>query len=135
MRIREWWKGIERRLGTQKISLSTAQLRVSPVMFTVEASNRTGSTLWEERSVQRDQKTEIQPSCQWWLALALGKKGEFPLPPELSSSLHHLDRGHSQRYAGKYLTTWDGGREASVGSICQFPWCKTPTVVHFELSV
>lgn len=137
---------MERKLGTQKIavSLSTTQLGVSPAMFHrggLKQKNWINTLRGKKcpKRVPENRDPKFNQAVQWWLALAMRKEGGFPLLSGLSSSLHPINKGsYTQRYAGKYLTTsflGNGGREVLVGSICQFPWCKTPTVVHLELSI
>lgn len=115
---------MERRLGTQKIpvSLSTTQTGVSSAMFHSRGLKQKNwiNTLRGKKCPKRvpeNRDPKFNQAVWWWLALAMGKEGGFSLLPGLSPSLHHLHKGHNQRYTGKYLTTsflGHGGRELSI---------------------
>lgn len=86
--------------NTENKSRLLLSLELVQLCSTVEASNRrTGSTLWgEKKCPKRDPENrdpKFNQAVQWWLALAMGKEGGFPLPPGLSSSLITLTRGHN----------------------------------------
>lgn len=113
--------------NTENKSVLQLSLELVQLCSRAQASKRrTGSTLWGERSVQREsQRTETLSSTK------LCSGGQHRRIPSAAWFLPHLyitfTRGHNQGYVGKYLTTsflGDSEREALVCSICQFPLCK-----------
>ena len=69
--------------------------------------------------------------CFYQIAHNIKPLEENPILPKLDSRLAHY-----QQCSGKYPATVSLVREKPlIGSVCQFLWCKYPTVAIFKLSM